>query len=206
MARALSSFTSVESGTFWAFASRPSVHQFAGYHIDTQSSINDFSLASAWSHCSETKSRYSIISSIGVGSNSNKLSRPAWTLRTIPTLSKTRRCLVIACRVSFEPLVNWEIEQGCPPESFATKASRVSSPNAAKTGACVLPLAARLLRCFCNISLDVLHLFCPTALIPAEGFKTNVAWDIVETRLREQKQRASGGLLQPEFDKGGGVF
>ena len=75
------------------------------------------------------------MSSIGVGSNSNKLSRPAWTLCTIPTLSRTRRCLVIACRVSLEPLVNWEIERGCPPESFVTKASRVSSPNAAKTGA-----------------------------------------------------------------------
>src|SRR5207249_6789719 len=98
------------------------------------------------------------------------------------------------------------IEQGCPPESFATKTSRVSSPNAAKTGACALPLAARLLRCFCNISLDVLHLFCPTALIPAEGFKTKVAGDIVETRLREHKQRASCGLLQPEFDKRGWVF
>ena len=46
------------------------------------------------------------MASIGVGSNSNKLSRPAWTLCTIPTLSKTRRCLVIACRVSLESLVN----------------------------------------------------------------------------------------------------
>src|SRR5215469_102383 len=172
----------------------------------TQSSMNDFSLVSARSHCSETKSMYSLISSSGVGSNSNKLSRPAWTLCTIPTLSKTRRCLVIACRVSLEPLVSCVIEQGCPPESFATKASRVSSPNAAKTGACALPLEARLLRCFCNISLDVLHLFCPAALIPAEGFKTNVAGDIVETRLREHKQRASCGLLQPEFDKRGWVF
>src|SRR5215472_3315639 len=98
------------------------------------------------------------------------------------------------------------MEQRSPPESFATKASRVSSPNAAKTGACALPLAARLLRCFCNMSLDVLHLFCPAALIPTEGFKTKVAKDIVETGLREHKQRASCGLFQPELDKGGRVF
>src|SRR5215469_3020551 len=98
------------------------------------------------------------------------------------------------------------MEQGCPPESLATKASRVSSPNAAKTGAWALPLAASLLRCFCHISLDALHLFSPTAFIPAEGFKTKVAGDIVETRLREHKQRASWGLLQPEFDERSRVF
>src|SRR5215467_426034 len=168
--------------------------------------MHDFSLASARSHCLETKSRYSLMSSIGVGSNSNKLSRPAWALCTIPTFSRTRRCLVIACRVSFEPLVNWEIDRGCPLESFATKASRVSSPNAAKAGACAFPLAVSLLRCFCNISLDVLHLFSPTALIPAEGFKTKVAGDIVETRLREHKQCATCGLLEPEFDKRSWIF
>src|SRR6516225_5667024 len=83
------------------------------------------------------------------------------------------------------------MEQGCPPESFATKASLVSSPNAAKTGARARPLAGRLLRCFCNVSLDVLHLFSPTALVPAEGFKTKVAGDFVETRLGEHKQCAS---------------
>src|SRR5215831_12737541 len=98
------------------------------------------------------------------------------------------------------------MEQGCPPESFATKASRVSSPNAAKTGACAFPLAVRLLCCFCNISLDVPHLFCPTAFIPAEGFKTKVARDTVETRLREHQQCASCSLLQPDLDKRGWVF
>src|SRR5262249_23541 len=145
--------------------------------------------------------RYTLISAIGVGSNSNKLSRPAWALCTIPTLSKTRRCLVIACRVSLEPLVNCEMEQGCPPESLATKARRVSSPNAAKTGACALSLADRLLRCFCDISLDVLHLFSPTALIAAKGFKTKVARNVVKTRLDEHNQGARCGLLELEFDK-----
>jgi hypothetical protein len=47
----------------------------------------------------------------------------------------TRRCLVMACRVSLEPPVNREIEQGGPTESLATSDSRVASPRAAKTGA-----------------------------------------------------------------------
>src|SRR5262245_22854372 len=98
------------------------------------------------------------------------------------------------------------MEEGWPSESFATKANRVSSPKAAKTGACALPLTARLLRCFCNISLDVLHLFSPTALVSAEGFKAKVPGDIVETRLGEHKQRARCDLLQPEFDKRGWVI
>jgi hypothetical protein len=70
----------------------------------TQSSTNDFSLANAWSHCSETRSRYVLICSIGSTSNSNRLSRPARVLRTTPALSSTRRCLVIACRERFDSL------------------------------------------------------------------------------------------------------
>src|ERR1035438_3156067 len=167
------------------------------------SSTNDFSRDKAWSHCSETKSRYCLIPSSGCGSNSNRRSRPLRTLRTIPTLSNTRRCLVIACRVSLEPRVSWEIEQGRPPQSFATSASRVSSPSAANTGARVCRLAAMRLRLFCDMLLDVLHLLCPTAVVHAECFVATVAGDFVKARLREHKQGAACGLLQPEFDKGG---
>ena len=75
-------------------------------HSGVQSPTKDFSLDNACSHCSETKSRYCWILSIGCGSNSNRLSRPLRTLCTIPALSNTRRCLVIACRVSLEPCVS----------------------------------------------------------------------------------------------------
>ena len=101
----------------------------------SQSSTNDFNLANAWSHCSETISRYCLISCMGSGSNSNRFSRPARTPCTIPARCNTRRCLVIACRVSFEPTVNSEIECGCPLHNFAISNSRVSSPKAAKIAA-----------------------------------------------------------------------
>jgi len=68
-----------------------------------QRSTNDFNLESARSHSSETKSRYSLIPSIACGLNSNRLSRPVRTLCKISALSNTRRCLVIAWRVSLEP-------------------------------------------------------------------------------------------------------
>src|SRR5215471_4151599 len=98
------------------------------------------------------------------------------------------------------------MEQGCPLDSFATSDSRVSSPKAAKTGAGTRPLAAMLLRRFCNISLDVLHLLCPTAFIPAEGFKTEVPGEIVKTALSEHKERAARRFLQPEFDQRGRIL
>src|SRR5215470_5679267 len=98
------------------------------------------------------------------------------------------------------------MERGCPRESFATSDSRVSSPKAAKTGAGTRPLAAMLLRRFCNISLDVFHLLCPTAFIPAEGFKTEVPGQIVKTALGEHEQRAIRCLLQPEFDQRGRIL
>jgi hypothetical protein len=53
------------------------------------------------------------------------------------------------------------------------------------------------------MALDVLQLLCPTAVIHAECFEAAVAGDFVESGLREQKQCAARGLLQPEFDERG---
>src|ERR1019366_694911 len=88
-------------------------------------------------------------------------------------------------------------------QSFATSASRVSSPSAENVGARVCRLAALRLRRLCDMLLDVLHLRCPTALIHAECFGAAVTGDLVEAGLREHKQRAACGLLQPEFDESG---
>src|SRR5262249_15874726 len=52
-----------------------------------------------------------------------------------------------------------------------------------------------------DIALNILHLLCPAAVIHAECFEAAVAGDILETGLREQKQCAARGLLQPEFDE-----
>src|SRR4051812_24230612 len=67
------------------------------------SSTNDRNRPSACSHCSDTRSRYSRSSLIGLGSSSKRLSLPARTPCTIRARSSTRRCFVIACRVNLDP-------------------------------------------------------------------------------------------------------
>src|ERR1051326_48452 len=102
-----------------------------------------------------------------------------------------RRCFVIACRVSFDPAVNCEIDEGRPPESVATMDSRVSSPNAANTGACARDFAAARLRLLRDIPLDALHLLCPAAVIRAECRGSPLGRDFVESGFREPKQSRS---------------
>jgi hypothetical protein len=51
--------------------------------------------------------------------------------------------------------------------------------------------------------LDVLHLLCPAAVVHAECFDAAVVGDLFEPGLRQQKQGAARGLLQPEFDERG---
>ena len=160
----------------------------------TYCSTNAFNLDNASSHCAETRSRYSLISLIGSGLNLNRLSRPARMLCTIPTRSSTRRCLVIACRVSLEPSVSSEMEDGCPRQSFATNNRRVSSPNAAKTGARVWRRAMRL-RLAGDIALDVFHLSFPPTLVHAECLEAAVGGNFTEARLNDNEQCAVCGLL-----------
>src|SRR5689334_21360562 len=112
---------------------------------------------------------------MGSGSSLNRLSRPARRLCTRPTACKTRKCLVMACRVSFEPSVSWAMEQGVPCDSFATSDSRVSSPNAANTGACFL------LRVLCDIPLNVLHLLRPTTFVFAESLEPAGVRNFIES-------------------------
>jgi len=59
---------------------------------------------------------------------------------------------------------------------------------------------------FVRHGIQCSHLLRPTAVIPAECFRAAVARDLVEAGLREQKQRAAGGLLQLEFDERGVSF
>src|SRR5882762_4231690 len=91
----------VEKPAFLPFISQQISRKREAIHrvymsIQPNHSTKDFSLASAWSHSSEMRSRYSFSSSIGFGSSSKRLSRPVRTQRTIFVLSRTRRCLVIA--------------------------------------------------------------------------------------------------------------
>src|SRR5215469_6474918 len=120
---------------------------------------------------------------------------------TIPALSNTRRCFVIACRVSFDPSVNWTIERGVPPHSFAISNSRVSSPSAAKIGAQTWRLPAARLALLRNMVFNVLHLLRPAAVIPAERLEPPVARELIEAGLRDHKQCSVCGLLESEFDQ-----
>src|SRR5262245_21300562 len=143
------------------------------------------------------------MSSRGRGSNSKRLSRPVRTLCTIPTSSNTRRCLVMACRVSRDSSVSWEIERGGRSQSLATSFSRVSSPSAAKMRAWTAFGATRTLRVLGDIGLDILHLRGPTALVHPEGLEAPVAGKLVESRLGHRERGADRRLFQPEFDEGG---
>src|ERR1035438_3237441 len=59
------------------------------------------------------------------------------------------------------------------------------------------------LRVLRDIALNILHLLCPAAVVPAECFEQAVAGNLVETGLSEQKQCAARGRLQPELDERG---
>ena len=69
---------------------------------------------------------------MGSGASWKWLSRPERAQRTRPACSRTRRCLVMAWRVRLEPSESWAMERGWASESLVTRASRVSSPRAAK--------------------------------------------------------------------------
>src|SRR5579871_1185679 len=136
---------------------------------------------------------------IGSGLNAKRCSRPDLTLRTMAAVSSTCRCFRIACRVSRDPRVSCEIECGSPRASFATSASRVSSPSAKKTDASARRTAAVPLRFLRDIALDVLHLLRPAPFVTPESFQTQIRRQLVESRLDDAQQRAVLRLLQPEL-------
>src|SRR3979411_3288479 len=164
------------------------------------SSTNDFSRASASSHCRDTLSRYLRASSIGFGSSSNRLSRPARMLRTMPASSKTRRCLLTAWRDNLVTAVRREIDCGAPWLSLARTDNRVSSPSAAKTDARARS-AARPLGRLSEMPGDVVHLLAPAAFVHPKGLVAARAWNLVEARLDDAQQRSGRGRLQREFDE-----
>src|SRR2546423_14027967 len=125
---------------------------------------------------------------MGRGSNSNKLWRPVRRLCTIPARSNTRRCLVIACRVSFEPSVSWAMEAGFPRESLATNDNLVLSPNAAKTeaGTCACRRAATLLLFLGDMAGDVFDLRGPTPIVHAKSFRPATGGDLVKAGLGDR--------------------
>src|SRR5882672_3927704 len=112
----------------------------------------------------------------------------------------TRRCFVTAWRVSGVPSVSWEIEHGCPSLSFATSASLVSSPNAAKIGAQARRPAAPL-RAAGDMVGDVPGLLFPAAAVHAQRFHAAMGRNVVEARLGDDEQRAVRERRQAELDQ-----
>ena len=143
-------------------------------------STNNFRLARASSHCAETEPRKFRRSSRGRGLRTKRLSRPAREQSTIRALCNTRRCFVIAWRVRREPRVSCEMECGRPSLSLVSSDSRVSSPRAAKTGACVRRLVDERLGLLRDMVSDVLHLHSPAAIVLAECKVTAIGGQLVE--------------------------
>ena len=83
-----------------------------------------------------------------------------------------------------------------------TRASRVSSPRAAKR---LARLAGSML---CDWTLgdmgfDVLHLAGPAFLVHAEGFVAAVGGDLVEAGFYDFEEGSGGGWLEGELDQRG---
>src|SRR6202044_4232641 len=125
--------------------------------------------------------------------------------------SRTRRCLVMAWRVSGELWVRSVMERWRPLLSLVRRARRVSSPRAAKSGAwlqgCRLRVWGRWLRgsgVLGDIGLDVVHLLGPSAIVHEEGFGAASGGDVFEAGLGDAKEGAGGGGGGGELDGGGG--
>src|ERR1700761_9009642 len=94
------------------------------------------------------------------------------------------------------------MERGWPSERLASSARRVSSPSAAKTGACIGQAAAGLrLELLGDIGFDVLHLLLPATFVLAESLFAAFARNVLEARLGHGEQRTRGNLLQPELNQ-----
>src|SRR5262245_4059853 len=117
--------------------------------------------------------------------------------RTTPAPSRTRRCLVTACRVMSVPAVSREIDWALPADSRPSIDSLVSSPSAANTVARVFSAAAPL-RGF-DMASDVLHLRAPAAVVHAERFVAAVARDLVEAGFNHTEPGSGRNGLQGEF-------
>src|ERR1700744_4340060 len=100
------------------------------------------------------------------------------------TRSRTRKCFVTACLVSFVPWVSALIEYRRPSLNLANKSSRVSSPRAAKAAACT----RALLRCFPDIVRDIFHLLRPSAIVAQKRFCAPFRGNHFETGLGHRQQ------------------
>lgn len=134
------------------------------------------------------------------GRNCQMLSLPLRVLSTMPASSKTRRCLVIAWRLSVVPSVSRTIGRGPSCDRREMTFKRVSSPRAAKRGAGVR--AGRLRGMDGEILLDEFSLMLPAAIIGSEGLGAPRGGDFVEPTLGDDEACAFGHGAEFECHEG----
>lgn len=109
------------------------------------------------------------------------LSRPCLVLRTRPEFCITRKCLVIAWRVMSKPVVSLVMDAGPSSQRRETSRKRVSSANAANSGAEPRnPGTAFGLRCLGKVLLDQLYDHTPALLVRFECLCPTSQWDLIE--------------------------
>src|SRR5215472_11494511 len=127
-------------------------------------------------------------------------SRPRRLSWTSPASARICRCLVMAWRVMAEAVVSRVIDCGPSALSRFTKARRVSSPSAAKSGAACarwpLPALGR------DILGDMRELLDPALLVPTEGGNPPRRRQAIEAGLDHCELRAVRDVGEEEFDEG----
>ena len=120
--------------------------------------------------------------------------------RTTPALARTRKCRVMAWRVTSVPAVSRVMDSGPCSQSRATSPRRVGSPSAPNKGAEAARARIPLLRAMREVLLDELGLMGPSSVVGGEGLDPAGQRDAVEAGLRDGQQRAALDLLQLEDD------
>src|SRR5258706_6778954 len=127
-------------------------------------------------------------------------SRPRQLSWTSPVSPRICRCLVMAWRVMAEPVVSRVIDCGPSTLSRFTKARRVSSPSAAKSGAACARWPLPALRR--DILGDMCELLGPALLVHAEGDDPPRRRKAIEAGLDHRELRAVCHVGEVEFDEG----
>src|SRR5580700_11890826 len=130
------------------------------------------------------------------------LSRPRRLLCKRLAPSSTRRCLLIAWRVTREPAVSWEMDIGPPSQRREMSHRRVRSPSAEKRSAEFLECAPILeLRLLDKVFLDEPGLHFPPTLVSFERFGAPSQRNLIEPGFGDRQQNTARGVRQIEFDQ-----
>src|SRR5580698_2500408 len=109
----------------------------------------------------------------------------------------TRRCLLIAWRVTSDPVVSLAIESGPSSHSRPTRRSRVSSPRDAKTRADAFELLLRIP----DVLVNRLHHQGPAAVVVRKRLRAAFERYAVEAGFDDRQPDSVAGLFNREDDE-----